>query len=730
MLEQQFLDAISSAGIPPSHKLLLDGNLRRYNIQGDKKGRRNGWYRYVHVRDDFAWAVFGCNKRGISEKWSSREKHEITAYDKKLIKARQAEIKHEEEETQAAVALKANTLWNRLRGANSGHPYLLRKGVTAYGLREMYKSLVVPVYVDNYIVTLQFISEEGDKRFMKGGVQAGGYFCIWPEAGAPDVIYICEGYATGASVFAALGKPVVVAFNAYNLIPVAESMRARYPQARIVIAADHDQWTDSPMRNPGLSRAQEAADKVGGTVVYPHFDYEDKARPTDWNDYHVRFGLEALTQALLQIKPPEVKQELVDERAWRRDLIPGKETRTGYPDFDPKSKDNAYLFLQNHEFFKDMVAYNMFSARLVLTRRPPWEGGKFVPRPLANRDYFHAMRLLERLGVRTSKDVVEDAFEALGEDRRVNPPHDYLEALRWDRVPRLNTWLTYYLGAERQNPEYLALVGAKWLMGAVSRVYAPGTKFDNVLILEGGQGTKKSMLFKKLTSFHESPYFLEFSGDVTHKDSLGMMQGRLVVEMSELASMRRTISEDMKTFVTREIDTFRPAWGRTILERDRRFILAATTNNDSGDGYLVDPTGGRRYWPVACGNFDMDALVRDKDQLWAEAVARWKQGERTWLEGDEESELAKFEQGERHHEDSWLEPIEFYLLEKQETDVYKVCKEAIGLSGEQIKKANEDRARHCLKKLGWERAGRPRMETDDGKRRITVWKRAIGREFS
>lgn len=719
-MEQDFLDALSRAGIPPVSHLMLDGNLRRYNIQGDKKGRRNGWYRFVRLRPDFAYAVFGCNKRGISEKWSSKERQELTAYDKKVVKKKQEELQKAQEELQSRVAVKANDIWGRLR-IPAAHAYATRKGVGLYGVREMYKSIAIPVYIDNYIVSLQFINQQGDKRFLTDGRKKGGYHIIGLQEGddlaAGNKLYIAEGYATAASIFEATRVAVVIAFDAYNLPDVGMAIRQRWPLAQIVMAADNDQWTSG---NPGISKAQETADKIGASILFPHFDYDDKSRPTDWNDYHRKHGLIALRDTLSGIARPAESGAVVTGREWRTVLIEGKQELPGYPLFDAKSKENAYLFLENHEFFREMIAYNTFSSRLVLTRQPPWDSGEFRPRAVENRDCFNATRWLERIGIRTNKEVVEDSFEAIGETRRVNPPRDYLEALQWDGIPRLDRWLTYYLGAEKQNPDYLALVGSKWFMGAVSRIYVPGMKFDNVLILEGGQDMKKSMIFEKITTFREAAYFLEFSGDVHHKDSLGMMQGRIIVEMSELATMRRTVSEDMKTFVTRKIDTFRPAWGKKILERERRFVLAATTNNDSGDGYLVDPTGNRRYWPIGCGTFDIDALERDKDQLWAEAVARWKAGERTWLESDEEKELARFEQAERQYEDAWLMPIQSYLVDKTETDVYKICKDALFLNTEQVKRVNEDRVRNCLRKLGWERS-KIRPRTEEG--RITIWMR-------
>lgn len=716
-LEQDFLDDVQKSEIPATHPLILDGNLRRYQVNGDRRGRKNGWYRFVQVTHDFAYGMYGSNRLGLSRKWTSKKVKEITNFERKEWKKKQNEQKSQLEELHSKAAAKAQRMWQWLPDAVKTHPYALKKGIRPYGLKQLNSSLVIPVYVDNCISSFEYVDEKGGKRYLYGSRTEGGYYWIGKET---DVIYIVEGYATGVSIYEATGAHVVIAFSAYNVPNVAKMLRERKPEVKIIIAADNDQWT---VGNPGISYAQQAQREIGADIRFPPFSPEDKNRPKDWNDYHQIFGTDALLQELTGTKEVSSPANISKENLWRQQLIAGKARLPGFVEFDGKSKHNVWAFLNYHDFFKELVALNIFSGHLIFTRQAAWESGDFIPRTLENKDYFQASMALERFEIKTSKEVVQDAWESIGGTRHVNPPRDYLEALVWDGQARLDKWLTYYLGAEKQNPEYLALVGSKWIMGAVSRIYQPGTKFDNVLILEGGQDNKKSMVFEKITQFREEPYFLEFSGDITKPDSLGAMQGKIVVEMSELASMNKAIIEEMKTFVTRKKDTFRPAWGKTILERKRVFILAATTNNDSADGYLVDPTGNRRYWPVACGTLDIEAVVRDKDQLWAEAVQRWKDGERTWLESDEEKELAKFEQSERQHEDSWLEPIDFYLSTRLETDIYHICREALHMDTNQIKKIVQDRVAKCLQALGWVRNPvRPRTEE---KRRITVWNRKI-----
>ena len=693
---QAFLDALSAAGIPSTGPLLLDGRFRRYNVAGDKKGRRNGWYRFTKFRDDFAIGVFGCNKRGISEKWCSHEKRLITKYDEKKIREHQAAIKKEEEETQARVALKANRIWQGLREPVA-HPYTTRKRVGLYNVREMTNALVVPVYCGNYIVSLQFITDAGDKRFLTGGQTKGAHGVVGKLT---DTIFIAEGYATSATIHEATGSMVMFSFYASNLVDVARVARELFPEATIKIAADNDQWTTSPIRNPGLSYAREAAEKIGGTVVYPDFSYEDKDKPTDWNDHFLKFGMDATRDALLGIKKNTVVA-IADENLWRLQVIEGSQELPGYKPFDPKSKRNVFLFMSNYDRYKGIFAYNEFTDKIMVRNCPPWDDGQdFMPREICEYDAAMLVADMETIGIKTNKDIVWDFIAKVARNNKINPPRDYFNSLVWDRKPRLDNWLTYYLGAEKQDAEYLRLVGSKWMMAIVARIFVPGTKFDNVLVLEGKQGIKKTTAFEVLSTFNGENCFLEFGGDVTNKDNLELMQGKVIVEMSELASVRKSEIEDMKLFISRRIDEYRPPYGRLKIKRPRFFILGGSTNK-VGQEYLEDETGARRIWPVTCGDMiDLEGLKLNQSQLYAEAIYRYKAGERIWLEGDEVA-LAKYEQSTRQAEDGWDEKIRIYLDMVTETTTLDVAT-GLKLEAKDLSTRVLSRIKSSLSKIGWE----------------------------
>lgn len=733
-ITSDFLTAISRLGLTPPDKVIADGQLHRFRSGPERT--HNGFYRLTvvpaHKGGDIGFGFIGCWKRDIREKWCSREAGSLQEYDRAAIDRAREEQKRAAEKAAKDAAAKASSIWAGAKAPDPKHPYLVAKGITSRGLRQYRNALVVPVYRDGKVVSLQFITPDGDKRFLTGGKMDGGYASISGKDASRDRIVIAEGFATAASLHTATGLPVVVTFNAGNLLPVAKAIRAKYPEAQIVLAADNDQWTvvRGKPTNVGVIRATQAAEAVGGTLSIPPFAYDDPAKPTDWNDYLLLHGLEA-TRGAFDAREPEPEPALPavcepppeydvgtpppgDEPAylsdWRARLIPGKEVAEGHPfPFDGKSKTNAYLFLKHHQRFEGLLSYNEFTDAIMLTRRPPWEQGDFVPRSIRDDDFFMLAANLEYCDISVSKETAADAAVRVAKEQAVNPPREYLSRLEWDGVPRLNKWLTYYLGAEDQPADYLALVGSKWLIGAVARVFEPGCKFDSVLILEGSQGLGKSMALRSLATFNGEDFFLDSVGDIRSKDTLMTMQGKLIVEIAELASFRKSENEEIKAFITRQVDEYRPPYGRTVLKRPRYFVLAGSTN-EVNDGYLTDDTGNRRYWPVKCGNIDSDAVRRDADQLWAEAVVRYKKGERTWLTG-EEAVLSTQEQKLRFMEDAWQDRIGNLVRHEWSIRIDEVLGK-LELKPKDINNVVRKRVKNSLRQLGWvetRRAGEGRV---------------------
>ena len=264
-------DAMRAAGLSPFKALDLvpDGKLRRYRIEGDKAGSLNGWF-VLHGQPVLAGA-FGSWKTSETHTWREAGAKTMTPEEREAMRQHmqgvQAARVAEQAVVHAEARAKAERLWRTARPATNDHAYLVRKRIGAIGIRRLRDMLLVPVRdASGTLHTLQFIGPDGQKRFLTGGRIAGGYFAM----GRPtDSVLVCEGYATGATLFRAMGGAVAVAFNCGNLPAVARALRAKFPDLRMVICGDNDMNTAG---NPGLHWANEAAQAVGGFVAVPRFE--------------------------------------------------------------------------------------------------------------------------------------------------------------------------------------------------------------------------------------------------------------------------------------------------------------------------------------------------------------------------------------------------------------------------------------------------------------------------
>ncbi|MBS1132518.1 MAG: hypothetical protein H6R16_3520 [Proteobacteria bacterium] len=264
-----FRKALVLAGLPMlKGELVADGVLHRYQVEGDKSGSKNGWY-VLHT-DAQPFGAFGSWKTGQSETWSPSSAETMTEAERSAMAARIAAAKLARDAEQAAVHTsarqRAQALWEKAKPADGTHAYLVRKGVPAYGIKLLRQQLVVPLRdVDGTLHSLQFIGADGRKTFLTGGRKRGCYHAIGRPAAA---LCICEGYATGATIYQATGNATAVAFDAGNLQPVAKALRQKFPRLTLVIAADND--TETP-GNPGVTAAHAAARAVGGVLAVPKF---------------------------------------------------------------------------------------------------------------------------------------------------------------------------------------------------------------------------------------------------------------------------------------------------------------------------------------------------------------------------------------------------------------------------------------------------------------------------
>ena len=347
-----FIDFMRAEGIGPEDaaQIVADDKPHRYRLSGDKMKTLNGSYCLKVEADGFAVGWARSFKDGETRKWHTKSPRKSTPEERAAHKARAEAAKRAREAEEARLASlaaqKAQRAWKAaLRDGTT--PYLERKGCGLHGCRIAGDALLVPMWREGKLVGLQRISPDGSKRFGAGTAKAGAYHAI--KGG--DVLVIAEGFATAAAVHEATGHSLVVAFDAGNLKPVAQAMRAKYPERRIVIAADNDQWTtrqDGTPWNPGVEKAQQAAAAVGGApVVIPSVPHDHPDRPTDWDDVARIWGADAVRSAFSEaLNPREPEPEMGEtwEPVYDLDPVVGDEDNLRY--IRPLGYDDGtYYFL-------------------------------------------------------------------------------------------------------------------------------------------------------------------------------------------------------------------------------------------------------------------------------------------------------------------------------------------------------------------------------------------------
>jgi putative DNA primase/helicase len=292
----QFRQTMTAAGLEAPDVIHDDGAIHRFNPSG-RRGGASAWY--VLHSDGVAAGAAGCWKAGLQLTWCAKSDKAMTQAERDAHKQRIKAMKAQRDEAEAArckdEADKAAIRWFGASSAFS-HPYLARKGVHAYGIRQDGQTLLIPLRdTAGKLHSLQAIAPDGEKRFK--GRMKGCYHAI---GGKPaGRLVIAEGFATGASIHEATGWPVAVAFNAGNVGPVAAALHKAYPALTLVMAADDDHLTPG---NPGLAAARQAALAVGGFVVVPQFPADRPPKATDFNDLAAMAGLEAVRACFSEIE--------------------------------------------------------------------------------------------------------------------------------------------------------------------------------------------------------------------------------------------------------------------------------------------------------------------------------------------------------------------------------------------------------------------------------------------
>ena len=321
---------------------------------------------------------------------------------------------------------------------------------------------------------------------------------------------------------------------------------------------------------------------------------------------------------------------------------------------------NLAVILRNDPRLKD-IAYNIHRSGIDIRRDA--EGHTSVPwtpiKPGWNESDMGALQIyLEHVYGLYTPTKLKGILLAIATERSYHPVRDYIESLpAWDGVPRVDTLFIDYLGAA--DTAYTRAVARKMMVAAVARVYQPGIKFDSVVVLNGPQGMGKSSFFAKLGGkwFSDSLTI----GDMKDKTAPEKLQGQWILELGELAGLKKVDVETVKAFITRQDDKFRHSYGYSVEDHPRQCIIVGSTNNE--DGFLRDITGNRRFWPVTCtknSKYRPWQVADVVEQLWAEAYMLYQRGEPLYLTPEVE-QLADAEQSDALESDAREGMVAEYL---------------------------------------------------------------------
>jgi hypothetical protein len=364
------------------------------------------------------------------------------------------------------------------------------------------------------------------------------------------------------------------------------------------------------------------------------------------------------------------------------------------------------------------------NVREVLQRHPAWRGClrfndvtkdiECFGGPLAEKDQHPSvidtaignwLQVAQGVKLVVNPSVVQNQILLVAMQNRYDPIFEYLNALVWDGIHRIDRWLITHCGARTISgsgddiTEYVEAISAKWLIGGATRGLKPGEQVDNVLVFEGKQGAGKSRTLRALGGEWFTDTALHLDGRDA-RQTAGMVW---IAELAELSALRQSETDQQKAFLSAVDDLIRLPYGKRPMKFPRRCVFGGSTNDET---YLRDLTGNRRYWPVHCDKFDVERTKDDRDQLWAEAVYRFRAGEKWYFEDDRDHEMVEHETNQRLHGASDADAILDWWCAKalesrpERFQLRDVAQNALGLAAWGIK-SEEGNIGRALKRLGF-----------------------------
>jgi len=601
--QTQFLSFMAEQGMEPDPKrgLVVDGSIGRayVNIGGERK--LCGWYQ-LWLEQSVPYGRVGDYRISQNQPtaiWKPENKkgHTITKAQKEEIKRLQEEAEVKKAEKYSKAAKRAQTLWEEGKEVER-HPYLERKKVLSYGLKMAEDGrLMIPMLDEHLaVVGLQYIDDEGQKRFLTGSKKSGSFFILGQEIlKSSDTIYYAEGYATGADVYRDMSHPVFIAFDAGNLPKVAENIFDIFKQQKHIFIADND---DSKTGEKEAIKAKQWIIKNKGMA--------EVHMPETKGDYNDHAGNELPTLKIIDT-PTEYNFTKSDK---------GRMLNI---------KENVLGVMKTHSI---EVNYNVIKKKMEID----------VPNMNFIADMKDEASLVEvedrciKMGVPYTR--VRDYLKVLADE--YNPVAEWIDSKPWDGSPRLPDFLNTIVPSSPTALKDMLL--KKWLISCVAAVYEPnGVELEGILVFQGAQGLGKTLWFKRLCNYNNGWLLEGATLNPSDKDSVKRAVSHWIVELGEIEStFKKSDIDQLKAFVTAKTDELRLPYDRAFTTYQRRTAFFASVNARE---FLTDSSGNRRFWCISVNEINYNHGI-NMQQLWAEVKETlYVQGQKNWFLSPDEREL-------------------------------------------------------------------------------------------
>lgn len=583
----EFLRSMSAAGLAPvKHAIVADGRLHRFRVEGDKAGRENGWY-VLHL-DGIPAGAFGSWKTGDYCTWCAKSDNELTQAEREANKKRIETAKKARDEelvkVRDAARKKAQSLWDKANPTvNANHPYIKSKGIRPIGVRQLGKMLVLPLQdVTGEIRSLQFIMPDGSKRFLTGGKKRG-CFAVLGRYEFNDVL-VCEGWATGCSLHEATGSPVIVCFDAGNLLPVCEAMKKKEPAVDIIVCGDDDYQTDD---NPGITKATEAAIEAETQLALPFFKDPRPDGATDFNDLHQCSGIEAVRRCVYAFKIAD--HQKIENQQERKEKNP-KAAQSSPGNKSGREKDidwNRYKrILDRYALIYGTETCIDIELRMIMKVRDF--------RLAVTNDYANMWLKSDSRRMVLPEQIVFDPSCSCSDDE-VNLFRGFdIKARQGNFAPIYE--LLNHLCSESADSDTAVYDVMEWVLKWIALpLQRPGAKMRTALVFHGPQGTGKNLFFEIVAAIY-GRYALVVGQEQLESSYNDWMSQKLFLIGDEVIARQELFHQKnkLKAFITGETIQVNPKF--LPLRTERNHINVVFLSNE--DQPLALEPSDRRYFVV------------------------------------------------------------------------------------------------------------------------------------